>query len=133
MSLYAKENVENIFTRPNFVSFHAGWSLTKHLVKAKVYPILRECGSCCNKRSCQTCLNVKNREVFKVFLQRRVQIIYLFSCKTCGLEYVGITIERFRFRWNNYKNYQTEAAQGGTEFFSPSFTIRRTSWFSEWL
>ena len=33
-------------------------------------------------------------------------IIYLFSCKTCGLQYVGSTVERFRIRWNNYKNCQ---------------------------
>ena len=41
-------------------------------------------------------------------------IIYLFSCKTGGLQYVGSTVDRFRFRWNNYKNCQREAAQGGT-------------------
>ena len=35
-------------------------------------------------------------------------------CKTCGLQYVGSTVERFRFRWSNYKNCQREAAQGGT-------------------
>ena len=37
--LYAKEQVENIFTRPPFVSFGAGFSLRKHLVRAKVYPL----------------------------------------------------------------------------------------------
>ena len=39
----------------------------------------------------------------------------MFSCKTCGLEYVGSTVERFRFRRKNYKNCQREAAhhQGG--------------------
>ena len=41
-------------------------------------------------------------------------IIYLFSCKACGLQYVGSTVERFRFRWNNYKNSQREKAQGVT-------------------
>ena len=42
--------------------------------------------------------------------------IYLFSCKTCGLQHVGSTVERFRFRWNNNKNCQMEAAQGGNFF-----------------
>ena len=41
-------------------------------------------------------------------------ILYLFSCKTCGLRYVGCTAERFRFRLNNYKNCHREAARGGT-------------------
>ena len=51
-------------------------------------------------------------------------IIYLFSCKACGLQYVGSTVERFHFRWNNYKNCQREAAQGGTppqSFFHQHF------------
>ena len=39
-------------------------------------------------------------------------IIYLFSCKSCGLQYIGSTVERFCFRWNNYKNCHREAAQG---------------------
>ena len=41
-------------------------------------------------------------------------IIYLLSCKACGLQYAGSTVDRFRFRWNNYKSCQREAAQGGT-------------------
>ena len=31
-----------------------------------------------------------------------------------GMQYVGSTVERFCFRWNNCKNCQREAAQGGT-------------------
>ena len=121
--LYAKEQVENVFTTPPFVSFRAGFSLRKHLVRAKVYPFLRECGSSgCNK---SRCLNVNNIDVFQSFVAKETYkinhkfdcdskcIIYLFSCKTCGLQYVGSTVERFRFRWNNYKNCQSEAAQGG--------------------
>ena len=51
--LYAKEQVDNIFTPPPFVSFRSGFSLRKYLVRAKVDPLLRECGSsCCNKSRC---------------------------------------------------------------------------------
>ena len=48
----------------------------------------------------------------------------MFSCKTYGLQYIGSTVERFHFRWNNYKNCQREAAQGGTppqSFFHQHF------------
>ena len=38
----------------------------------------------------------------------------MFSCKKCGIQYVDSTVERFRFRWNNYKNCQREAAEGDT-------------------
>ena len=69
--LYAKEQVENIFTPPPFVSFRAGFSLRKHFVRAKVHPLLRECGSSgCNKSRCQTCLNVNNKDVFQSFVTK---------------------------------------------------------------
>ena len=112
--LYAKEQVENIFTPPPFVSFRAGFSLRKHLIRAKVYPLLHECGSSgCNKSTCHTCLNVNNTDVFQSFVRKKTYkiyhkfdcdskcVIYLFSCKTCGLQHVGSTVERFRFWWQH--------------------------------
>ena len=132
-----KSIVFSQFTPPPFVSFRAGFSLRKHLVRDKVYPLLRECESSgCNKSRCQTCLNVNNTDVFQSFVTKETYkinhkldfdskcIIYFFSCKTCGLQYLGSTVERFRFRWNNYKNCQREAAQGGTpsqSFFHQHF------------
>ena len=63
--LYVKEQVMNMFTLPPFFSFCAGFSLRKHLVRVKVYPLLRKRGSSgCNKSTCQTCLNVNNTDVF---------------------------------------------------------------------
>ena len=41
-------------------------------------------------------------------------VIYLISCKACGLEYVGLTVDRFRLRWNNYKCSQRIASEDGT-------------------
>ena len=125
--LYAKKQVENIFTPLPFVSFREGFSLRKHLVRAKVYLLLHECGSSgCNKGRCQTCLNVKNTDAFQSFVTKESYkvnhkfdcdnkcIFYLFSCKTCGLQYVGPTVEKFRFIGDNYKNCQREAAPGDT-------------------
>ena len=125
--LFAKEQVENIFTPPSFVSFRAGFSLSKHLVRIKLYPLLSECvSSACDKSRCQTCLNVNNTEVFQSFVTKEtykinhkfscdsICITFLFSCKACRLQYVGSTVEIFRFKWNNYKNCQREAVQGGT-------------------
>ena len=100
--LYAKEQVQNIFTPPPFVFIRAGFSLRKHLVRSKVCPLSRECGSSgCNKSKCQTSLNVNNTDVFQGFVTKESYkikqkldcdskcIIYLFSCKTCGVQYVG--------------------------------------------
>ena len=41
-------------------------------------------------------------------------VIYLISCKVCGLQYVGSTVDRFRLRWNNYECSQGIASAGGT-------------------
>ena len=34
------------------------------------------------------------------------------SCKVCGKQNVRSTTERFRFRWNNYKDNQRKAKRG---------------------
>ena len=76
-----KEQVKNIFTPP-FVSFYAGFSLKKHLVRAKVYPLFHECGSSgCNRSRCQTRLNVNNRDVFQSFVTKEsYKISNRFDC-----------------------------------------------------
>ena len=38
--LYAEEKVKTVFTPAPFVSFHSGYSLRNHLVRAKVYHLL---------------------------------------------------------------------------------------------
>ena len=100
--LYAKEQVENIFTPPPFFSICTGFSLRKHLIRSKVCPLSRECRSSgCNKSKCQTSLNVNSTDAFQGFVTKETYkikqrldcdskcIIYLFSCKTCGVQYVG--------------------------------------------
>ena len=39
-------------------------------------------------------------------------LIYLFACKVCGKQYVGLTTDKFRYRWSNYKNCQRKAERG---------------------
>ena len=34
--------------------------------------------------------------------------IYLLSCKVCGKQYTGTTADKFRSRWNNYKDSDRE-------------------------
>ena len=40
------------------------------------------------------------------------------SCKVCGLQYVGSRTDKFRFRWNNYKENDTKALRG-EEYMQP--------------
>ena len=125
--LYAEEKVKRVFIPAPFVSFRSGYSLRNHLVRAKVYPLIREKGTfCCKKSRCETCCNMKQTDTFESFVTKKVYkinhsfncdskcLIYLFSCKVCGIQYVGSTVDRFRLRWNNYKSCQRNAADGGT-------------------
>ena len=90
--LYAKEEVKNIFTPPPFVSFCAGFSLRNCLVRAKVSPLLRECGSSsCNKSRCLLSLNVSIADFFQRFVTKKSykKIIKLIArvnvLSTCSL------------------------------------------------
>ena len=38
-------------------------------------------------------------------------MIYLFSCKCCGKQYVGETADSFRRRWNNCKDDDGEQSR----------------------
>ena len=70
----------------------------------------------CGSKRCQVCLNVSEPNIFESFQTKRQYkinhhldcndkcLIYLLSCKICGLQYVGSTTDRFRLRWNNYKD-----------------------------
>ena len=67
------------------------------------------------------CLNVSEMDVFQSFQtkeQHKINhqlncndkcLIYLHSCKVCGLQYVGSTTDRFRLRWNNCKENNWKA------------------------
>ena len=55
------------------------------------------------------------KETFRMnhhFNCNRKCLIYLFSCKMCGKQYVELTTDEFRYRWNNYKNCQCKAERG---------------------
>ena len=94
----------------DFVETQNIWlGLRKYLVRAKVYSLTRECGSPgCNKNRCQTCLNVENTDIFQSFVTKESYninhkfdcdskcMIYLFSCKAFGLQYVSYTVERLK-------------------------------------
>ena len=119
-----------MFTPVPFVSSRSGCSLRSHLVRAKVYPLIREKGSsCCGKSRCETCFNIQETDTFQSFVTKEVYkinhhfhcdskcVIYLISCQVCGLQYVGSTVDRFHLRWNNYKCSQNIASEGGSPKF----------------
>ena len=45
----------------------------------------------------------------------------MLSCKTCGKQYTGKTVDKFRSRWNNYKKDAREAARDNIESCKQQF------------
>ena len=73
--LYAEEKVKNV--------------LRNHLVRDKVYPLIREKDTfCCGKSRCESCCNRKQTETFENFMTKKVyKIIHSFNCYSKSLIY----------------------------------------------
>ena len=113
--LYADPEVRSVFTPLPFVSFRSVRNLRSHLVRSKLYPQERKTGSPkCNGPRCLTCNNIKEcdtftshvtKETFKInhhFSCNSRCLIYLFSCKVFGKQYVGSIADKFMYQWNNF-------------------------------
>ena len=114
---FDKEHAK-VFKDIPIVGFRRGKSLKDMLVRAKVPPLIRENGnseSCLGKR-CRICPFIENSTQFAsmdgtIYEIRQPNlncnssnIVYLLSCKTCGIQYVGSCTTKFRLRFNNYKS-----------------------------
>ena len=123
--LYADQEVKKVLTPAPFVSFRSARNLNSFLVRSKVYPLDGKLGSeKCNGKRCLVCLNVVETDSFESFQTKKQGkinhnlncndkcLIYLLSCKICGLQYLGSTTDLFRYPWNNYKNNNRKAERG---------------------
>ena len=101
--------------------FKLGWKLLRRFKKSlKVYLYLLSRWKICHLYIWTT------TDTFESFVTKKVYqinhsfncdskcLIYLFSCKFCGIQYVGSTVGSFQLRWNNCKSYQRNAADEGT-------------------
>jgi hypothetical protein len=111
---------------PPMVCFRRSENLKDNLVRSK---LRREEKSVvgmfkCGKKKCKICDNVIICATFKSHFERRSfcinhrfdcdseGIVYLISCKFCGLQYVGNTITPFRSRFNNHKSALNRYGRG---------------------
>ena len=98
------------------------------------------------------CLNIKGTDTFESFQTKqkykinhhlncnRKSLVYLLSCKVCGLQYVGSTTDKFRFRWNNYKENDSKTLRREEymqqELFEHFIADNQVSWMTvvlHWL
>ena len=118
--------MKRLFAPAPFVSFRTVRTLRTHLVRTKVYPVERrlvgskKClGNCCqvskNFVETDTFQSFVDKKVYKVnhrFTCRAKYLVYLLSCKVCGPQYIGQTVDDFRYRWNNYKDSNRKSLGG---------------------
>ena len=129
--LYADEQVKKVFSPAPFVSFISTRNLKIYLVKSEIYSLERKVGSeKCKSKCCLVCFNVSEMDVFQSFQTKKQYkinhqlncndkcLIYLLSCKVCGLQYVASITDKLRLRWNNYKENNRKAKRG-EEYMQP--------------
>ena len=122
-----------MFSPAPFVSFRSTRNMKSHLVRFKIYPRKRKVASeKCKSKRCLMCLNVTETEIFQSFQTKEEYkrndklncndkcLIYLLSCKVCSVQYVGSTTDKFRLRWNNYKENNRKVKRG-EEHVEPLF------------
>ena len=115
--LHMNDEAKKVVTPGLMVSFRGARKLSSYLVRAKLYPLERSVGSFkCNGKRCQVCINVTESNTFSSSVDKKEYvinhsfncndkcIIYLLTCNKCKMQYVGKTIDDFRFRRNNYKD-----------------------------
>ena len=111
------QETKNVFTPGPMATFCSARKLSSYLVRAKLYPIEQIFGSYKFKgKRCKVCLNVQEtscfsssvtNETYKINHQFECKmkcLVYLLTFKKCLKQYVGQTIDTFRYRWNGYKS-----------------------------
>ena len=115
--LYQDETVKPVFTPFLMVLYRNARRLSSYLVRAKLYPFerKRDCYKFGSSR-CQVCNNIEETETFSSTVTGETYkinhhlccndkcLIYLLTCKVCAKQYTGKTVDKFRSRWNNYKD-----------------------------
>ena len=79
----------------------------------------------CNKKRCHICNFIRQGKKFKSNVTGRTYyvnhvfdcvrsegVVYLITCKKCGLRYVGNTVTSFRLRFNNHKSSMMRYGKG---------------------
>ena len=120
--LQADNSTQRVFPRAPFVSFRNPKTLRRSLVRAKVPQGDITKGTFqCGAPRCQTCSNLKVTDTFSrrhdgkqykinfSFNCNSKGLIYLFNCKVCTKQLVGVCTTKWRERWNNYKDNSRKA------------------------
>ena len=80
--LYADDEVKKLFSPGPMVSFRSARKLSSYLVRAKLYPLVRDIVSCkCGKKRCQVCQSVIETDSFtSTSIGKTYKINHQFNC-----------------------------------------------------
>ena len=116
--LHCSERCRNAVPNLPMVAFRRPKNLRDYLVHAKLkttQQIARGTVKCQNRR-CDVCNYLSLGNKFTSHVTGKTysvnynldcnskNVIYLLFCKVCGVQYVGSTMTKFRFRFNNHKS-----------------------------
>ena len=108
---YSDEEVQKFFSCLPIVSYRSARKIKNYIVRSKLYPVEKKvwCQGCGSFRR-QVCKSINVTDKFTSFNAKKSYkinhsfacndkcLIYLLSCKSCGKQYVGNTIDHFRSR-----------------------------------
>ena len=117
------------------VCFRRAKNLKDHLVRSK---LRGEEGTVVGmfkwaKKKCKICDNIVTGDEFRSYVEGRSfrinpsfdcdseGVVYLISCKSCGLQNVGNTITAFRLRFNNHKSSLNRYGRGAERYRGTAF------------
>ena len=134
--LAPNEEHRKVFPNIPVVGFRNGKSLRDILVRAKLpQKKVTEGGSNgCKGKRCEVCNYItpcssfsdKNKQnVYNIKSNLNCNskmVVYLVSCKTCNMQYVGSTSTKFRLRFNNYRS--------GNRKYNSNETVTQESFFA---
>ena len=122
----------NVFgNTPPMIGWRKARTLKDHLVRAKITSRVTTCSKSvpCGSKICQVCSFINGESVFSdsenkysfdiragVLNCNSDHIVYLFECKSCAKQYVGSTITKFRYRFNNYKSVFRRVSKSFPEY-----------------
>ena len=123
--LYMNEELKHFFTSGPMVSFRSSRKISSYLVRTKLYPVEREVGSFnCKRPRCQICAYINETDSFTSTITGETYkinhrfdcmekcLIYLLTCNKCRKQYATLTVDTFRYRWNNYRFNSSKHAHG---------------------
>ena len=70
--------------------------------------------------------NEEREYIIKSEMNCSSNVIYLNTCKTCGLQYLGSTTTKFRMRFNNYKSFFKKYTSGKLDILQSSVKMGTT-------